>query len=211
MVAGKPYYLKQAAKTVTGSVAHIQYRIDVNTLERHAADHLLLNEIGLCEVALSAPQAFDSYGRCKATSPFILIDRITNGTVGAGMITGPAETAGATRRVTPEERAARFGQKAVTLWLRGENARDLAYQLDRRLFDLGQASTVLDDETAAGKAPVREVILRHLTAAGLICIAPLDHPSAAAPAAEDTVNWVLETRRLDVEEVLKLLRQRCLL
>ena len=207
MVTGKQYYLKQAAKVVTGSVSHVHFRIDINTLERHPADHLLLNEIGLCEVALSAPLAFDSYARCHATGSFILIDRITNGTVGAGMITESAEKAGAVRRVTPEERAARFGRKAVTLWLRGENARDLAHRLERSLFDLGQASAVLDDEALAGNTLVLDLVARHLTAAGLICLCPLDHPAAAA-TTEDAANWLLDTRGLEVEDVLKLLQQR---
>ena len=207
MIAGKQYYLKQATKVVTGSVSHVHFRIDINTLERRPADHLLLNEIGLCEVALSAPLAFDAYSRCKATGSFILIDRITHGTVGAGMITGPAEKSGTTRKVTPEERAARFGQKAVTLWLRGENARDLAQQLERSLFDLGQASAVLDDEALAGNTPALELVARHLTAAGLICLCPLDEPAAAA-TAEDADNWLLDTRGLEVEGVLKLLQQK---
>ena len=207
MATGKQYYLKQAAKVVTGSVSHVHFRMDINTLERHPADRLLLNEIGLCEVALSAPLAFDSYGRCKATGAFILIDRITNGTVGAGMITGPAEKTGATRRVTPEERAARFGQKAVALWLRGENARDLAHRLERSLFDLGRASAVLDDEALAGNSSAVDLVARQLTAAGLICLCPLDHPAAAA-AKEAAADWLLDTRGLEVEDVLKLLRER---
>jgi bifunctional enzyme CysN/CysC len=204
MVTGKQYYLKQAAKVVNGSVSHIQCRIDVNTLERHPAERLLLNEIGLCEVTLGAPLAFDSYSRCKATGSFILIDRITHGTVGAGMITGPGETGGAARRVTPEERAARFGQKAVTLWLRGENARELAHRLERSLFDLGRAGAVLDDEALAGNPPVLRVVARQLTAAGLICLCPLDAPATA----EDAANWILDTRGMEAEDVLKLLQQK---
>ena len=208
MATGKQYYLKQAAKVVTGSVSQVQCRIDINTLERHPADQLLLNEIGLCEVALSGPLAFDPYSRCKATGSFILIDRITHGTVGAGMIigpVGPAETAGTIRRVTQEERAARFGQRAVTIWLRGEDARDLARRLERSLFDLGQACAVLEEEGLTGD--VRELVARHVTAAGLICLCPLERPSLAA-GIEDAANWCVDVRGLEVEEVLQLLQQR---
>ena len=64
LVPGKPYYLKQTTKTVTGSISQIDFRIDVNTLDTPPG-HLKLNEIGLCEVALNAPLAFDPYTRCK--------------------------------------------------------------------------------------------------------------------------------------------------
>ncbi|MDF9393884.1 MULTISPECIES: sulfate adenylyltransferase subunit CysN, partial [Methylococcus] len=60
LIPGKQYLLKHATRTLTGSVAAIRHRIDVNTLERHPAGQLHLNEIGLCELALSAPLAFDA-------------------------------------------------------------------------------------------------------------------------------------------------------
>ena len=90
MIPGKQYLFKLATKTVPGSIYAIHYRTDVNTLDRHKANQLKLNEIARCEVALNAPIAFDFYTDCKATGCFILIDRLTNATVGAGMIDGGA-------------------------------------------------------------------------------------------------------------------------
>jgi len=79
---GRQYYIKLATKTVTGSVARVLFRTDVNTLEKKETRQLALNEIGRCEVALSAAVAFDPYKVCKGTGSFILIDRLTNVTVG---------------------------------------------------------------------------------------------------------------------------------
>ncbi|MBI3934171.1 MAG: sulfate adenylyltransferase subunit CysN [Acidobacteria bacterium] len=206
LIPGKQYYLKQTTRTVTGSVSRIHYRIDVNTLQQVPVERLKLNGIALCEVALNAPLAFDPYKRCKGTGSFIIIDRLTNVTVGAGMIVGLAEGEGKVRQVTPEERAARFGQKAVTLWLRGGNARELAYQLERKLFDLGHAAavlpdSVLDDESHATSAAL---IASSLNQAGLICLCPLEMP----PAMEASTHWSVDVAGLDADDLLDLLRER---
>jgi sulfate adenylyltransferase subunit 1 len=201
MVPGKQYYLKQTTKTVTGSISQIHFRIDVNTLERRPASQLKLNGIALCEVSLNAPLAFDPYTRCKGTGSFIVIDRLTNVTVGAGMITGLAEKTRETRKVTPEERAARFGQKPVTLWLLGTNARELAYRLERKLFDLGHASAVLDDESLAASAPL---IAQSLNQAGLICLCALNNPSST----EDATNWIINVEGREAGDLIGLLQER---
>jgi len=88
LTPGKQYIMKLATRSVSGSIANIQHRIDVNTLEHHDAKNLQLNEIGLCTVSVNAPVVFDAYNRSKGTGSFIIIDRLTNVTVGAGMITG---------------------------------------------------------------------------------------------------------------------------
>ena len=200
LVPGKQYYLKQTTKTVTGAISQIQFRIDVNTLERRVTDRLQLNEIGLCEVALNAPLAFDPYTRCKGTGSFILIDRLANLTVGAGMIVGLAENTGEARTVTPEERAARFSQKAVTLSLTGKNSRTFAYRLERKLFDLGHASAVLDDESLGATAAL---IADSLNQAGLICI----HPSESSSTVSGS-QWSINVEELSVDDLIRLLRQK---
>jgi bifunctional enzyme CysN/CysC len=202
LIPGKQYYLKQATKTLTGSVSRIHYRIDVNTREHVQVEQLKLNGIALCEVALNTPLAFDPYVRCKGTGSFILIDRLTNITVGAGMIVGEAEDAGETRRVTPEERTARFGQKAVTLWLRGADARDLAYRLERKLFDLGHAATVLDEESLAGSGAV--AVAKAMNDAGLICICPAKQPAAGETVSE----WTVDVENKQTDDLLNWLRER---
>jgi len=200
LIPGKQYYIKQTTKTATGSVSKIHYRSDVNTLERYEAGQLRLNEIGLCELALIAPIAFDPYTRSKGTGAFIVIDRLSNVTVGAGMIVGLAAREGETRKVSPAERAARFGQKAITLWLTGADRREAAYRLERCLFDRGYACTVLDDENLGANATTIAHSLNH---AGLICVCTLDH----APPSDDAGNLTLSADNLDVDEVIMLLHR----
>jgi len=165
LVTGKQYLFKQTTKMVTGTVDALRYRVDVNTLHRQDASSLRLNEIGRCAVTLTEPIAFDDYRRNRVTGAFIVIDRITNGTLGAGMILARAtgdqrhdhwDDAPLARtlhsqqsNVTVEERASRFGQTGVTILLTGltgSGKSSIAYTLERRLFDAGQASVVLDGQ-----------------------------------------------------------------
>jgi sulfate adenylyltransferase subunit 1 len=87
---GKEYIFKLSGKSVFGRVDQILHRIDVNSLEHADAAQLGLNEIGLCRVVVNAPVAFDVYRACRGTGSFILIDRLTNATAGAGMIAAAA-------------------------------------------------------------------------------------------------------------------------
>jgi bifunctional enzyme CysN/CysC len=164
--AGKQYTLKLATRSVTGSVVNIQHRIDVNTLEHHDATSLELNEIGLCSFSINAPVVFDAYSKSKGTGSFIIIDRLTNVTVGAGMITGIASDADLTT-VSIADRAARFSQKAASITLLGTNAEAIAYQLERKLFDNGHAVVVITESKQIESAihPVKQ--------AGLIAISTI--------------------------------------
>ena len=160
LVPGKQYLFKQTSKLVPGVVSSVRYRVDVNTLHRQPAPGLALNEIGRCGVTLTAPIAYDSYRRNRATGSFIMIDRVTNATVAAGMILDrEAEDveevswgdgqADAVSTVTAAEREARFGQKPATLLLTGltgSGKSTLAAAVERRLFDLGRAVAVLDGQ-----------------------------------------------------------------
>ncbi|CAL1241793.1 sulfate adenylyltransferase subunit CysN [Candidatus Methylocalor cossyra] len=199
LIPGQPYLLKHTTRTVSGAVARLLHRVDVNTLEQHPARQLHLNEIGLCEFALSAPLAFDPYAQCKTTGAFIVIDRLSNNTVGAGMIVGPAER-GALRPVTPEERALRFGHRAVTLWLTGPSAQVAVQQLERRLFDRGYACTSLD---AAAFGPHAPRVAGEINRAGLVCLCAA---SNQAPPREDAVNLVLPADDVDIDRVIGLLQ-----
>jgi bifunctional enzyme CysN/CysC len=165
MVPGKQYLFKHTTKMVTGAIDMLRYRVDVNTLHRQDAPALKLNEIGRCAVTLTEPIAFDDYRRNRVTGAFIVIDRITNGTLGAGMILSRvtadqrhdhwddaplAQTLqGQHSNVTADQRTSRFGQQAVTILLTGltgAGKTSIAYGLERRLFDAGHASVVLDGE-----------------------------------------------------------------
>jgi sulfate adenylyltransferase subunit 1 len=86
LIPNKQYSFKFATKKVFGSVSSIDYQIDVNTLEKKDALHLNLNEIGVANIKLTQEVACDSYTENRKTGAFIIIDRLTNGTVGAGMV-----------------------------------------------------------------------------------------------------------------------------
>jgi bifunctional enzyme CysN/CysC len=169
MTPGRQYVIKLATRSVSGSVAMIHHRIDVNTLEHHDADELKLNEIGSCTVAVNAPVVFDPYKRNKTTGSFIVIDRLTNVTVGAGMITGDASEEDWSP-VSAEERATRFSQTASIIALSGENAKQVAYRLERKLFDTGHASTVLERADNQLATAIKN--------AGLLCLCLDAKPSA---------------------------------
>jgi hypothetical protein len=124
-----------------------------------------------------------------AAGSFIVIDRLTNATVGAGMITGDSG-AEEWSQVTAEERAARFGQTASIIGLYGDNAKQTAYRLERKLFDTGHAVTVLEQSTDELALAVKN--------AGLFCLC-LDHKPSAADLAFDCVEY----RADDIYCVLK--------
>jgi len=165
LTPGKQYLFKHTSKITPGTVNTLRYRIDVNTLHSDPAPTLSLNEIGRVSITLSSSICFDGYRRNPATGAFIIIDRITNATVGAGMIQdkhsadddapawdhAPAseQLHGEISEVTSEERSARFGQKPATILLTGLSGAgktSTAYALERRLFDAGRAATVLDGQ-----------------------------------------------------------------
>jgi hypothetical protein len=162
MVPGRQYVIKLATRAVSGSISAINYRIDVNTLEHHDATELQLNEIASCTVSVNAPVVFDSYKGNKGTGAFIIIDRLSNVTVGAGMITGESGTEDLSH-VSADERAARFSQKATAINLTGSNSQDLAYQLERKLFDTGHAATILEEQ-------VNKQLILAIKNAGLLCL-----------------------------------------
>ena len=169
LLPGKEYLIKHSTQSVAGVVSTLRYRVDVNTLRRSQRPQLALNEIGRCTVTLSKPIAFDAYYRNRVTGSFIIVDRVSNNTVGAGMILDRKsdkamadldKAAGRARSehvrghaslVSRAERVARMGGVPQTLWLTGLPASGkttLAYRLERQLFDLGQNAYVIDGENA---------------------------------------------------------------
>ncbi len=165
MVPGKQYLIKQTTKSSPGVINTLRYRIDVNTMHRENSPVLKLNEIGRCQITLTQPLCFDAYRRNRSTGAFIVIDRITNSTVAAGMILDremgdgiqghwddESQTAGSHEEqgsVTLTERAARFGQQPATVFLTGltgSGKTTVAFALERKLFDRGRVATVIDGQ-----------------------------------------------------------------
>jgi bifunctional enzyme CysN/CysC len=207
MTPGKAYLFKHSSRLVTGQVAEIRHKVDVNTLKQEAAGKLGLNEIARCTVELSQPIVFDPYKKNRAMGAFVVVDRMSNVTVGAGMILD-RETAGRhadVRKLVEEslreyagrnasqvpaaERAKRYGQKPATLLftgLVGSGKSTLAYALEKRLFDRGRAALVVDrpagiDYGASTEGLRRAAeVARLLNDAGLLSICPF-----VSPLAED--------------------------
>lgn len=149
LLPGKPYDIKFSSSMTQGAISKIHHRVDVNTLTRHHAEQVQLNEIALCELRLTRPVAFDAYQQNRATGAFIIIDRLTNVTVGAGMIVGEAQDAeGDARPVDAMEKASRFGQKPAIVAVNSVRADDVALQLDRCLFEMGKVSVISTCEHA---------------------------------------------------------------
>jgi len=201
LLTGKHYDFKQGSKSFSGVIANIKHKVDVNTLETSPTPSLELNEIGLCELELGEAIHFDSYQQNPSTGAFIIIDRLSNVTVGAGMIETTSTkkrraVESSTNHVTKEDRAARYGQKPVTVMfvgLSGSGKSTLAHALERRLFDMGRISTILDGKAmrlgmskdlphdAAGRAEnLRRsaYIVKYLNDSGLICCAAFVAPNA---------------------------------
>ena len=166
MVPGKTYLFKQTTQTLPGTIDTLTYRVDVNTLHRSPAPQLELNEIGRVSISLSAPIYFDAYRRNRSTGAFIIVDRITNATVAAGMILDKAGDgehrsiwdeeerqsgeAGDVSAVSADERASRFGQKSATVLLTGltgSGKTAIGKAVERKLFDQGRAVAMIDGET----------------------------------------------------------------
>jgi bifunctional enzyme CysN/CysC len=161
-VPGRSYWVKHTTRTVAGEIAELRYAVDVNTIEKRPATQLAMNEVGHVVLGLNQPIAYDAYKANAATGAFILIDRLTNNTVGAGMLLEPGDRRGAgdhwgqepasdrlkvrTSAVSLADREQRFAQRGVTVLLTGltgSGKASIAYALEKRLFDAGRAVTVL--------------------------------------------------------------------
>ncbi|MBJ6137254.1 sulfate adenylyltransferase subunit CysN [Marinobacter litoralis] len=168
---GRLYDIKLGPTFTSGTVKKIHHQTDVNSLEQNPnPSQLQLNEIGLCELTLNQPVAFDAYQRNHATGSFIVIDRLTNVTVGAGMIAGLADGLESLDPVTAEERERRLAQKPTIIACNGKQAPALALAVERALFDQGRTSVVVSEENT-GDADERRRVSQLLTAHGLIAVA----------------------------------------
>ncbi len=153
MLAGRPYLMKIGGKTLPVTLAVPKYKINVNTMEHLAAKELALNEIGVCNLFTSQPIAFDPYKDNRETGSFILIDRLTNATVGAGLIEFSLRRSQNIHMqhvdVNKKARAEQMGQQPVLLWftgLSGAGKSAIANLLETRLYARGRHTYLLDGD-----------------------------------------------------------------
>jgi bifunctional enzyme CysN/CysC len=153
LLPGRPYLMKLGSSTATCTVTHIKHTINVNTLERAPATTLAVNDIAVANIATDRRLPFDPYQANRDTGGFVLIDRLTNVTVGAGLIDF------ALRRsdnipwqaldVTKEARVAIKGHRPGVIWftgLSGAGKSTIANALERRLHALGCHTATLDGD-----------------------------------------------------------------
>ncbi len=178
---GKLFDIKLATSSVTGSVQKIHHQINVNTFEKDEAEQLDLNSISLCRFHLNQAIAFDPYKNNRTTGAFIIIDRLSNVTIGAGMIENVCDEGdlGEWAPVTTEERAIRFNQQALQIACTGAAAEQLALAVERKLFDMGKSPVVLSEINTADDQE-RNKIAQALKQAGLIAITVLSSASEEA-------------------------------
>lgn len=153
MLPGRPYLFKTAGKLVPGQVTDLKYKVNVNTLEHTAAKQLDLNEIGICNISLDRRIAFDPYADNRETGAFIIIDRLTNTTVGVGMIDFALRRASNIHwqalDVNKVARAEMKHQRPAILWftgLSGSGKSTIANIIEKRLFARGRHTYVLDGD-----------------------------------------------------------------
>jgi bifunctional enzyme CysN/CysC len=153
MHPGRSFWLKCGAKTVNATVTKIKHQTNVNTLEKLAAEKLTLNAVATCNISTDAPLVFDPYAENKATGGFVLIDRLTNNTVAAGMIDFALRRA---KNVTPhafainkEARAAAKNQTPKVFWftgLSGSGKSTIANAFEQKLHAMGKHTYILDGD-----------------------------------------------------------------
>ena len=183
---GRSYFIKHTSHQVRAVIRAIHHRLDVNTLEHVEAQRLELNEIGEISVETHRPLFFDPYTVNRITGAFILIDPLSNETLGAGMIIdveGKEETRG---QVTEAERTSRFGHRPAVIAVDDSEA---ALLLERELFDRGALVAVVVGEDHGGLAFAK--------AAGLIVIVTGTPPADAVDA-----------RRVATHEAIALMERR---
>ncbi len=153
MLPGRPYLMKIGTKTVTANVSVLKYKVNVNTLEHIAVTKLELNEIGICNLSTDQLIAFDPYKEDHDIGGFILIDRLTNNTVGAGMLHFALRRSQNIHwqaiNINKQAHAATKRQKPFILWftgLSGSGKSTIANLVEKKLYSLGKHTYLLDGD-----------------------------------------------------------------
>jgi bifunctional enzyme CysN/CysC len=153
MLPGRPYLLKIGTRTVTANVSMLKYKVNVNTLEHVAVTKLELNEIGICNLSTDQLIAFDPYKEDRDTGGFIMIDRLSNNTVGAGMLHFALRRSQNIHwqaiNINKQAHAAIKGQRPFILWftgLSGSGKSTIANLVEKKLYSLGKHTYLLDGD-----------------------------------------------------------------
>ena len=153
MKPGRSYILRTENDSVSATVTALKHRVNINSFIREAAKSLRMNEIGVCNISTQSPIAFDAYSENRATGNFIFVDRLTNATVGAGMIDFPLRRADNVHwqatDVSKNARSAMKNQRPAVLWftgLSGSGKSTIANALERVLHVRGKHTYLLDGD-----------------------------------------------------------------
>jgi bifunctional enzyme CysN/CysC len=153
MLPGRPYLLKIGARTVGVTIGHPKYRLDVNNLDHLAANTLELNEIGVCNLSLDRPIPFDPYVDNRETGGFIVIDKLTQNTVGAGLLHFALRRSHNIHwqevRVDKQARAQMNNHRPGVVWytgLSGSGKSTIANIVESKLHTLGVRTYLLDGD-----------------------------------------------------------------
>lgn len=159
------FYIKHNTNTTKARIDSIRYTVDVNTLEKNPSEGFKLNEIGRATLTTMKPLYFDPYEKNQATGSFVLIDPVTHNTAAVGMIIDKVSEQELPSRITDmdrekidqgqalilkDSREKRYNQKGHTLWitgLHGSGKNELAYTLEKQLFDMGATVVLMDGST----------------------------------------------------------------
>jgi len=153
MLPGRQYFLKCGTSTSTATITDIKFEVNVDTLEQNAAKTLEMNNIGNCNINLDRQIAFDDYSDNRATGSFILVDRITNETVGAGTLNfALRRSQNIHMQAVDVDKSLRSGlkaQKSCVLWftgLSGSGKSTIANIVERKLAEEGRHTYLLDGD-----------------------------------------------------------------
>jgi bifunctional enzyme CysN/CysC len=153
MLPGRPYLLKIGAKTVSATIAPPKYKVNVNSLEHLAAKTLQLNEIGVCNLNLDQAIAFDAYRDNRDTGAFILIDRFSNETIGAGLLHFALRRSQNIHwqaiEINKQAHALLMGHKPCVVWftgLSGAGKSTIGNLVEKKLHALGRHTYLLDGD-----------------------------------------------------------------
>jgi bifunctional enzyme CysN/CysC/sulfate adenylyltransferase subunit 1 len=195
LVPGRTYIAKHTTRSVRATVRAIRYRVDVNTLEQLPSEAIAMNEIAEVEFETNLPLFFDSYRDCRETGSLILIDPLTNATVGAVMISGALENV---------SQASARSETASLILLAGQPER--AAQVLDALLARGDRAVLIDDPLIADSAVPS--VIRALSLAGVIAVTARTLPQAMLAEIEAFAEVVRAERKQDDAHILKALGGR---